>query len=192
MNKPNLPGYKQLLAEISTTRDVLTGLNTFFSEADENILNDPDDPRDGIGRFFGLDRLMLVLPCVITRLEKDISESRESEDVTPVTQGLQAISEGLNSVFTYYHQDDVAGAFNLLSNAITKIDKLSNRIAPSSIRFLNDLERVAPDFHILLDTFEGFRETKNTRPVQPESNESWSPEHWLAYISNKPGLKNHS
>src|SRR3989304_7876339 len=98
MNRRNTTGYKQVLAEISKTRDVFTKLNDFFRKADENISNDPDDPRDGIGRLPGLDRLMFLIPCVINRLEEDISESNECENVAAIIEGLYTIQEGIQSV----------------------------------------------------------------------------------------------
>ncbi len=88
-----MTGHKQILAEISKTRNAFAELDDFFLKADENIANDPDDPREGIGRFAGLDRLMFLIPCVINRLGEDISKSEEVEDVAPITEGLQAIKE---------------------------------------------------------------------------------------------------
>lgn len=189
MNKRNITGHKQVLAEISKTRDVFIELDDFFLKADENIANDPDDPREGIGRFPGLDRLMLIIPCVINRLEEDISKSKESENVSPITEGLQAIKEGVNSVLAYYLQDDVDGALNLLSNALSNIDKLSSKKSQSNIRFLRDIARIAPDFQILLDMFEGFRESRRIRPKEPETDESWSPECWLYYYREQARLE---
>ncbi|MGR3318159.1 MAG: hypothetical protein ACUZ8O_06725, partial [Candidatus Anammoxibacter sp.] len=189
MNKRNITGHKQVLDEISNTRDVFTKLDNFFTNADESISNDPDDPREGIGRFSGLDRLMLLIPCVINRLEEDITENKEGENLAPITEGLQAIIDGLNSVLIYYLQDDVDLAFNLLNNAMSKINNLSNKEPQSSVRFLNDMARIAPDFEMLLHMFEGFRENKRTRPEEPETNESWSPEHWLDYYREKARLE---
>ena len=64
MNKYNITNYKLLLKEISRTRDAFAELNDFFCKADEGIANDPEDPREGIGRFPGLDRLMYLIPCL--------------------------------------------------------------------------------------------------------------------------------
>ncbi|KKL22655.1 hypothetical protein LCGC14_2433280, partial [marine sediment metagenome] len=189
MNKRNITGQKQVLAEISKTRNVFIELDDFFRKADENIANDPDDPREGIGRFPGLDRLMLLIPCVINRLGEDISKIKEGENVAPITEGLQAIKEGVNSVLAYYLQDDVDGALNLLSNALSDIDKLSSKKSQSNIRFLRDIARIAPDFQILLDMFEGFRENRRIRPKEPETDESWSPERWLYYYREQARLE---
>ncbi len=189
MNKRNMTGHKQILAEISKTRNAFSELDDFFIEADGNIANDPDDPREGIGRFPGLDRLMFLIPCVINRLGEDISKSKEVEDVVPIAEGLQAIKEGVNSVLTYYLQDDIDSALNLLSNTLSNIDKLSSKKFQSGIRFLRDIARIAPDFHILLDMFEGFRESKRTRPNEPETDESWSPERWLYYYREQARLE---
>jgi hypothetical protein len=214
LNKRNITGHKQILAEISKTRDAFTELEDFFLKADENIANDPDDPREGIGRFPGLDRLMFLIPCVINRLEEDISKIKEVENVSPITEGLQVIKEGINSVLAYYLQDDVDGALNLLSNALSNIDNLSNKprwnfaqgIKPSakkrkhgaflrgkksqsSVRFFRDIARIAPDFQILLDMFEGFRESRRIRPKEPETDESWSPERWLDYYREQARLE---
>lgn len=189
MNKRNMAGHKLVLAEIYKTRKVFAELDDFFIKADENIANDPDDPREGIGRFPGLDRLMFLIPCVINRLEEDISKSKEVEDATPITDGLKAIKEGINSVLTYYLQEDVDGAHNLLSNTLSNIDKLSGIEPQSDIRFLRDISRIAPDFHILFDMFEGFRENKRTRPNEPETDESWSPERWLYYYREQARLE---
>ena len=84
LNKRNTTGRKQILAEISKTRHVFTELDDFFRKADGNISNDPDDPREGIGRFPGLDRLMFLILCVINRLEEDISKSKEGENVASI------------------------------------------------------------------------------------------------------------
>ena len=189
MNKRNIAGHKQVLAEISKTRNVFIELDDFFLKADENIANDPDDPREGIGRFPGLDRLMLLIPCVINRLEEYISKIKEGENVSPITEGLQAIKEGVNSVLAYYLQYDVDGALNLLSNALSNIDNLSNKKSQSNIRFLRDIIRIAPDFQILLDMFEGFRESRRIRPKEPETDESWSPERWLYYYREQARLE---
>lgn len=189
MNKRNITVHKQVLVEISKTRNVFTELDDFFRKADENIANDPDDPREGIGRFPGLDRLMFLIPCVINRLEEDISKIKDGDNVTPITEGLQAIKEGVNSVLTYYLQDDVGGALNLLSNAVSNIDNLSSTKPQSDIRFFYDLARIAPDFQILLDMFEGFRESRRTRPEEPETDESWSPERWLYYYREQARLE---
>ncbi|MGR3302990.1 MAG: hypothetical protein ACUZ8I_10870 [Candidatus Scalindua sp.] len=184
-----MTGHKQILEEISKTRNVFTELDDFFLKADENIANDPDDPREGIGRFPGLDRLMFLIPCVINRLGEDISKSEEVEDIAPITEGLQAIKEGVNSVLAYYLQDDVDCALNLLSNALSNIDKLSSSKPQSYIRFFRDMARIAPDFRILLDMLEGFRESKRTRPTEPETDESWSPERWLNYYKEQARLE---
>jgi hypothetical protein len=189
MNKRNMTGDKQILEEISKTRNVFTELEDFFLKADEDIANDPDDPREGIGRFPGLDRLMFLIPCVINRLGEDISKSKEVEDAAPIIDGLQAIKEGLNSVSAYYLQDDIDLAFNLLSNALSNIDKLSGTKSRPGIRFLRDIAGIAPDFQILLDMFEGFRASRRIRPEEPETDESWSPERWLDYYREQARLE---
>jgi len=79
MNKNKITDYKQVIEEISRIRDVFAKLNDFFCKADESIANDPDDPREGIGRFPGLDRLMPLIPCVINRLEEDVSMGKGGE-----------------------------------------------------------------------------------------------------------------
>jgi len=189
LNKRNTTGRKQVLVEISKTRDVFTELDDFFRKADENISNDPDDPREGIGRFPGLDRLMFLIPCVINRLEEDISKSKEGEYFTSIIEGLQAIKEGIHSVLTYYLKDDVEGALNLLSNVLSKIDKLSGKKSQSSIRVFCDIARIAPDFQIIIDMLEGFRENRRIRPKEPETNASWSPECWLEYYREQARLE---
>jgi len=189
LNKRNTTGRKQVLAEISKTRDVFSELDDFFRKADENISNDPDGPREGIGRFPGLDRLMLLIPCVINRLEEDVSKSKEGENVASIIEGLQAIQEGIHSVLTYYFQDDVEGALNLLSNVLSKIDKLSSKKSQSGIRVYRDMARIAPDFQIILDMFEGFRENRRIRPKEPETNTSWPPECWLDYYREQARLE---
>lgn len=189
MNKQNTTDRKQVLAELSKTKDVFTELDDFFRKADENISNDPDDPREGIGRFPGLDQLMFLIPCVINRLEEDISKSKEGENVASIIEGLQAIKEGIHSVLTYYLQDDVEGAINLLSNALSKIDKLCSKKSQSSIRVFRDIARITPDFQIILNMFEGFRENKRIRPKEPETNTSWSPECWLDYYREQARLE---
>ena len=80
MNKRNMTGHKKVLAEISKTMNAFTELDDFFLKADEDIANDPDDPREGIGRFPGLDRLMFLIPCVIYRLGEDISKSKSEKN----------------------------------------------------------------------------------------------------------------
>jgi len=189
LNKRNTTGRKQVLVEISKTRDVFTELDDFFRKADENISNDPDDPREGIGRFPGLDRLMFLIPCVINRLEEDMSKSKEGENVASIIECLQAIKEGINSVLTYYLQDDVEGALNLLSNVLSKVDKPSSKKSQSGIRVFRDIARIAPDFQIILDMFEGFREERRIRPKEPETNTSWPPECWLDYYREQARLE---
>ncbi|MDO8140210.1 MAG: hypothetical protein Q6358_01810 [Candidatus Brocadiales bacterium] len=185
----NTTGYKQILAEISKTRDVFAKLDDFFRKADENISHDPDDPREGIGRLPGLDRLIFLIPCVINRLEEDISKSKDDENFASIIEGLQAIKDGINSVLTYYLQDDVEGAINLLSNVLSKIDKLSGKKFLSGIRFIRDITRIAPDFQILLDMVEGFRENRRIRPKELETNTAWLPECWLDYYREQARLE---
>ncbi len=189
MNNQNTTGYKQVLVEISETRDVFGKLDDFFRKADENISNDPDDPRGGIGLFPGLDRLMLLIPCVIDRLEDDMSGLKDGANVEPITQGLHAIKTGINSVLTYYNFDDVGKAVNLLSSAALDIDKLVNLKDLPLVRFFKDLNRIAPDFHILLSSFEGFHENRRTRPKELEPDQSWSPECWLDYYLEQARLE---
>ncbi|MFQ5965851.1 MAG: hypothetical protein ACE5KZ_16390, partial [Candidatus Scalinduaceae bacterium] len=184
-----MTGHKQILAEISKTRNAFTELEDFFLKGDENIANDPDDPREGIGRFPGLDRLMFLIPCVINRLGEDISKIKEGENVSTITEGLQAIKEGVNSVLAYYFQDDVNVALNLLNNALLNIDNLSKKKFQSNVRFLHDITRIEPDIQILLDMFEGFRESRRIRPKEPETDESWSPERWLYYYREQAQLE---
>src|SRR3990167_6055787 len=98
---------------------------------------------------------MFLVPCVINRLEEDISKSKEGENVASIIEGLQAIKEGIHSVLTYSLQDDVEGALNLLSNVLSKIDKLSSKKSQSSIRVSREIGRIAPDFQIILDMKAG-------------------------------------
>ncbi len=158
MNKRNITDNKQILTEITRTRRACTELEDFFLKADENIVNDTDDPREGIGRLPGLDRLVFLIPCAINRLEDDLSKSKKIEDIALITEGLQAIKEGFNSALTYYLQEDIEGALSLLNNTLSSVDKLSEMKLQSGIRFLSDVSRIAPDFHILFNVLEGFRE----------------------------------
>jgi len=189
MSKNNSTDYKQVVEEISRTRDAFTKLYDFFCKANEDIANDPDDPRDGIGRFPGLDRLMFLIPCVINRLEEDVSKRKGGEWCMLIVEGLQAVKAGLNSVSTYYFQNDVDGALNLLNNALSEINKLSGIKQQSDIRFLHDLARIEQDFQLILDMFESFCENKKTRPAEPEGDESWLPEHWLHYYREQARLE---
>lgn len=189
MNKQNTTGYKQVLAEISKTRDVFTGLDDFFRKADEDVSHDPDDPREGIGRLPGLDRLMFLIPCVINRLEEDISQMQESENVASIVAALQAVQEGVQGVLTYYLRDDVESALNLLRIVLSKIGNLSGKQTPSGVRVFRDVARIAPDFQMILDMLEGFRENRRTRPKEPETNTSWSPECWLDYYREQARLE---
>jgi len=185
----NTAGYKQILAEISKTRDVFAKLDDFFRRADENISHDPDDPREGIGRLPGLDRLMFLIPCVINRLEEDISKNKEIENAASIIEGLLAIQEGIHSASTYYLNDDVEGTINLLSNVLSKMDKLSGKKSPSDIRVFHDIARIAPDFQIILNMLEGFRENRRIRSKEPEANTAWSPECWLDYYREQARLE---
>ncbi len=189
MNRQNTADRKQIFVEISKARDVFTELNDFFRKADDTISNDPDDPREGIGRFPGLDRLMFLMPCVINRLEEDISKTNEDENVASIIEGLQAIQEGIHSVLIYYLRDDVEGAVNVLRNVLSKIDKLSGKKPRSGIRVFRDIARIAPDFQIILDMFEGFRENRRIRPKEPETTTSWSPACWLEYYQEQARLE---
>lgn len=189
MNKQNMANQKQLLAGISKIRDVLAELEDFFHKADANISNDPDDPREGIGRLPGLDRLMCLIPCLMNRLEEDISKSKEGENVTSIIEGLQAIQEGTQSVLVYYQRDDVEVSLNLLSKVLSKIDNLSIKKSPSGIRVFRDIARIAPDFQIILNRFEEFRENRQIRPEALKTNATWSPECWLDYYREQARLE---
>lgn len=189
MKRQNPAGHKQVLAEISKTRDVFAELDDFFRKTDENIFHDPDGPREGIGRLPGLDRLMSLIPCIINRLEEDISKNKEGGNVASIIEGLHAIKEGIKGVLVYYLQDDVDSALNLLRDVLSKIDKLSGKISDSGIRIFRDITRIAPDFQIILDMFEGFRENRRIRPREPEDNTSWPPECWLDYYREQARLE---
>ena len=181
LNQLNMTDRKQLLAEISKTRDVFTEMDDFFCDADESISRDPDDPREGIGRLPGLNRLMFLIPCVINRLEDDVYANNEGVNVASIIEGLLAIQEGIKSILTYYLQDDVEGVINLLNNVLSKIDKLSGKKFPSGIRIFHDITKIAPDFQIILGMLEEFLENRRIRPKEPETSTSWSPECWLDY-----------
>ncbi len=180
---------KQLLAEISKARDVLAELDNFFHKADTNISNDPDDPREGIGLLPGLDRLMCLIPCMINRLEEDISKSKEGGNITSIIEGLQAIQEGIQGVLAYYLRGDVEVALNLVGKVHSKIDNLSNKKPPSGIRVFRDMARIAPDFQIILNMFEEFRENRRISPKEMETNAAWSPECWLDYYREQARLE---
>ncbi len=189
MNKRNMTGHKQILTEISITRNTFAELDEFFLKSDENIVNDPDDPREGIGQLPGLDRLIFLIPCVIDRIEEDISKIKEIEDTAPITKGLRAIKEVIDSALAYYLQDDIRGALNLLSNALSNIDKLSGIKQQPGIRFFRDIAGIAPDFQILFNMLEGFRESGRTRPRELETDDWWSPERWLDYYLEQARLE---
>jgi hypothetical protein len=109
MNKRNITGHKQILTEISITRNAFKELGDFFLKADENIANDPDDLREGIGRFPGLDRLMFLIPCVINRLEEDLSKSKKIEDAAPITEGSVGKNGYINIVHLILYQPSLHG-----------------------------------------------------------------------------------
>lgn len=180
--------HKLVLTEISKAREVFAWLNDFFHKADENIFLDPDDPRDGIGRLPGLDRLMYLIPCVFNRLEEDIFMSRV-ESVALIIESLLALKEGINSILDYYLRDDVECAINLLNNVLSKIDKLPTRKFQSGIRFFSDIARITPDFQIFLNMLENFRENRRIRPGEPEADKSWSPECWSNYYLEQAMLE---
>ncbi len=178
-----------MLAEISKTRDVLAELEGFFHKADANISNDPDDPREGIGRLPGLDRLMCLIPCVMNRLEEDVSRSKEGENISPIMDGLQAMQEGIQGVLAYYQRDDGEAALKVLGKALSNLNNFSNKNPPSGVRVFRDIARIAPDFLIILNMFEGFRENRRIRPDELETNATWSPESWLDYYREQARLE---
>jgi hypothetical protein len=189
MDKQNIKGYNQMLIEISNTRNVLTKLNDFFCKADEDISNDPDDSREEMGRLHGLDRLIVLIPLIITRLEEDISKNKLIEDVSPITEGLKAIQETINGVLIYYIPGDVDSAIISLNISISNIDNILSKKLQSHIRLLQDITRVVPDFHILLNTIDGFQRNRKTRPEELETDKSWSAENWLSYYREQSRLE---
>jgi hypothetical protein len=189
MDKQNIKGYNQMLIEISNTREVLTKLNDFFCKADEDISNDPDDSREEMGRLHGLDRLIVLIPLIITRLEEDISKNKLIENVSPITEGLKAIQETINGVLIYYIPGDVDSAIISLNISISNIDNILSKKLQSHIRLLQDITRVVPDFHILLNTLDGFQRNRKTRPEELETDKSWSAENWLSYYREQSRLE---
>lgn len=189
MDKQNSANQKQLLAGISKIKDVLTELEDFFHKADVDISNDPDDPREGIGRLIGLDRLMFLIPCVLNRLEEDLSKGKGGENSSSIIEGLQVIQEGLQSVLAYYQRDDVEVPLEILSNALTTIDHLSYKKRPSGIRVFHDIARIAPDFQIIHTMFEGFLENRRIRPEELKTDTAWPPESWLDYYREQARLE---
>ena len=186
MSKAN---QKQVLAEISKITDILAGLEDFFHKADVDISNDPDDPREGIGRLMGLDRLMCLIPCMLNRLEEDLSAGKEGESIASIIEGLQAIQEGIQSILAYYQRDDVEAPFEMLSNALTTIDHLSYKKPLPGIRVFRDIARIAPDFQIIHTMFEEFRENRRIRPEELKTDAAWSPESWLDYYREQARLE---
>lgn len=189
MNRQNTTGYKRVLAEISKTRDVFTELDDYFRKADDDISHDPDDPREGIVRLPGLGRLMFLIPCVINRLEEDIPQMQEGEDVALIIEGLQAIQKGIQGVLSYYLQDNIEDTLNLLGNVLSKIGKLSGKKTQSGVRVFRDIARIAPDFQIIFGMLEGFQGNRKIRHKEPEINTAWSPECWLDYYREQARLE---
>lgn len=186
MSKAN---QKLILAAISKTTDVLAELEDFFHQADVKISNGPDDPREGIGRLMGLDRLMCLIPCVMNRLEEDVSTGYEGDNITSIIEGLLAIQEGLQSVLAYYQRGDVETPFEILGNALSKIGNLSNKKSPFGVRVFRDIARIAPDFQIIYNMFEGFLENRRIRPEALKTDATWSPESWLDYYREQARLE---
>ncbi|MBF8275191.1 MAG: hypothetical protein HW390_264 [Candidatus Brocadiaceae bacterium] len=189
MDKQNSANQKQIHAGISKITDVLAGLEDFFHKTDVDISNDPDDPREGIGRLMGLDRLMCLIPCVLNRLEEDVSNGKEGENISSIIEGLQAIQAGLQSVLAYYQRDDVEVPLETLSNALSTIDHLSYKKPPSGIRIFRDIARIAPDFQIIHNMFEEFLENRRVRPEALKTDAAWSPESWLDYYREQARLE---
>ncbi|MCP4270153.1 MAG: hypothetical protein GY777_32030 [Candidatus Brocadiaceae bacterium] len=190
MNKRDKTGYNQVLAEVSKTKEALAKLDDFFfCKADKDISNDPDDPREKIGHLPGLDRLIILIPLIITRLEIDVSKNMEAVDVSPITEGLKEIQEAINGVLIYYLQDDVDNAIISLNISISNIDNICNKKLQSHIRFLHDITRVTPDFQLFLNTIDGIQRNKKTRLDELETDESWSVENWLYYYREQARLE---
>ncbi len=189
MNKRDKTGHNQVFAEISRTRKALAKLDDFFCKADKDISNDPDDPRGGIGHLPGLDRLIILIPLIITRLEEDVSKYKEIVDISPITEGLTAIQETINGVLIYYIQDDVDSTIISLNISMSNIDNICNKKLQSHIRFLLDITRVAPDFQLFLNTIDGIQRNRKTRPEELETDESWSAENWLYYYREQARLE---
>ncbi len=189
MNKRNKTGYNQVLAEISRTKETCTKLDDFFCKTDKDISNDPGDPREKIGRLPGLDRLIVLIPLIITRLEEDISKTKVMEDILPITEGLKAIQDTINGVLIYYLQDDVDSAIISLNISISNIDNIFSKKIQFHIRFLHDITRVAPDFRLFLNTIDGIQRNRKTRPEELETDESWSAENWLYYYREQARLE---
>ena len=189
MDKQNSANQKQIHAGISKITDIVAELEDFFHQADVEILNDPDDTREGIGRLLGLDRLMCLIPCVMNRLDEDVSNGYEGDNVTSIIEGLLAIQECLQSVLAYYQRDDVETPFEMLGSALSKIGNLSNKKSPSGVRVFRDIARLAPDFQIIHNTLEGFLENRRTRPEEIKTDAKWSPESWLNYYREQARLE---
>jgi len=180
--------------EISRARKLFDELKKLFCEADEEIGNNPDDPREGLGRLPGLDRLMYLLPCILDRLEEDIDKDRVSlssgGNAHQLLDGLEAIEQALKGVLAWYIHDDVDQALRLMNAALENVGKHSKKKeTPFGDRFLRDLVRVAPDLQIIRDMFEDFRENRRRRPAHPKIDESWSTERWLDYYREQARLE---
>lgn len=182
---------KQISEKIVFTQNAFAELETFFREADKEIADNPADPREGISFFPGLYRLMPLLPCVFSRLEKDIknTDAPASTNTEMIQVGLEAINKSFESILIYYRSDDVDKAVTLISQGLTLMQKCANTNPSVGIRFFRDLARIAPDFRILLNMFEGFRENRKRRPAEPEADEHWSVQRWLEYYREQARLE---
>lgn len=183
--------------EIAAVRSTFDKLEGFFAQADEEIGNDPDDPREGLGRLPGLDRLMLLLPCVLDRLEEDIDKDLFSLPIGgdggaahQLLDGLGAIKQAIQTVLTWYIHNDVDQALELVNTALEGARKYTVKEEPGFRgRFLHDLARIAPDFQIMRGMLEDFQENRRRRPKHPEDNELCSTERWLKYYREQARLE---
>lgn len=182
---------QRVLDEVHTVRATLRELEDFLEEADREIAADEADPRRALGRLAGLDRLMPLVPCVLTRLEEDIEAGLfslpvggEGGDANSILDALEALARALRAALVWYERDDVDWALRLAHAALEGIQKLSGADGAGTVhkgRLFRDLARISDDVRLLCGQLEDFQENRQRRPIWVEDADANSKERWAEY-----------
>lgn len=189
----SIRGSDEIAGKIAKCRRKIEELETFFREADAKIAGDPDDPREGIGMLPGLERVRLLTPCILDRLEADIRAGRiefDSRTIRNIVDGIEILAGALKAVQVYYDEGDRVQASDLMTHSYRcAMKNLKMPVDRHPGRLFKDAGRLARDFQGLGELFRGFEENRKREPMTPEGDRKDSIDAWFDYYVEKARLE---
>ena len=150
--------------------DIVADLNA----AGDRIARDPDDPRDGIILIPPLQRLVLLIPCVLDRLDAELPRL---SDAPPALDALRRLEHVVDAIAAD-RRDELNGVPDALSLDVA-----------GEWRFFRDLRRLDADLQIWLTMLVDQFENRRSRPPQAPDEETGTPEEWLEYLREQMRLE---